>query len=76
MTTLDDGPERSISQRPSSATAEICDQEGIQRQNLLSRSQNPGPRESMDPTQPQKLLSINQQWQPIEMLQKVRKPTA
>ncbi|XP_038599426.1 normal mucosa of esophagus-specific gene 1 protein-like [Tachyglossus aculeatus] len=42
---------------------------------VLSRSKNPEPWENVDPTQPQKLLSINQQWKPIKELQKVRRLT-
>ncbi|XP_038598300.1 normal mucosa of esophagus-specific gene 1 protein-like [Tachyglossus aculeatus] len=41
----------------------------------LNRSKNPEPWENVDPTQPKKLLSINQQWKPIEELQKVRRLT-
>ncbi|XP_038597738.1 normal mucosa of esophagus-specific gene 1 protein-like [Tachyglossus aculeatus] len=42
---------------------------------ILNRSKNPEPWENVDPTQPQTLLSINQQWKPIEELQKVRRLT-
>uniref|UniRef100_A0A6I8MYJ6 Normal mucosa of esophagus specific 1 n=1 Tax=Ornithorhynchus anatinus TaxID=9258 RepID=A0A6I8MYJ6_ORNAN len=42
---------------------------------ILNRSKNPEPWENVDPTQPQKLISINQQWQPIEELQNVKKLT-
>ncbi|XP_038611418.1 normal mucosa of esophagus-specific gene 1 protein-like [Tachyglossus aculeatus] len=42
---------------------------------VLNRSKSPEPWENVDPTQPQKLLSINQQWKPIEELQKVRRLT-
>ncbi|XP_028907520.1 normal mucosa of esophagus-specific gene 1 protein [Ornithorhynchus anatinus] len=42
---------------------------------ILNRSQNPEPWENVDPTQPQKLISINQQWKPIEELQKVKRLT-
>ncbi|XP_038599350.1 normal mucosa of esophagus-specific gene 1 protein-like [Tachyglossus aculeatus] len=42
---------------------------------ILNRSKFPEPWEKVDPTQPQKLLSINQQWKPIEELQKVKRLT-
>ncbi|XP_038597792.1 normal mucosa of esophagus-specific gene 1 protein-like [Tachyglossus aculeatus] len=42
---------------------------------ILNRSKNPEPWENVDPTQPQKLLSINQKWKSIEELQKVRRLT-
>ncbi|XP_038599036.1 normal mucosa of esophagus-specific gene 1 protein-like [Tachyglossus aculeatus] len=42
---------------------------------ILNRSKYPEPWDNVDPTQPQKLLSINQQWKPIEELQKVRRLT-
>ncbi|XP_038623502.1 normal mucosa of esophagus-specific gene 1 protein-like [Tachyglossus aculeatus] len=42
---------------------------------ILNRSKNPEPWENVDPTQPQKLLSINQQWRPIEELQNVKNLT-
>ncbi|XP_005521578.1 PREDICTED: normal mucosa of esophagus-specific gene 1 protein [Pseudopodoces humilis] len=33
------------------------------------------PWETIDPAKPQKLVTINQQWQPIEELEKVKKLT-
>ncbi|XP_038598902.1 normal mucosa of esophagus-specific gene 1 protein-like [Tachyglossus aculeatus] len=42
---------------------------------MLRRSKNPEPWENVDPSQPPKLLSINQQWKPIEELQKSRRLT-
>ncbi|XP_038598396.1 normal mucosa of esophagus-specific gene 1 protein-like [Tachyglossus aculeatus] len=42
---------------------------------ILNRSKNPEPWENVDPAQPQKLLSTNQQWKSIEELQKVRRLT-
>ncbi|XP_038598403.1 normal mucosa of esophagus-specific gene 1 protein-like [Tachyglossus aculeatus] len=42
---------------------------------IFNRSKNPEPWENVDPTQPQKLVSINQQWKPIEELQNVRRLT-
>ncbi|XP_038599492.1 normal mucosa of esophagus-specific gene 1 protein-like [Tachyglossus aculeatus] len=41
----------------------------------FNTSKNPEPWENVDPTQHQKLLSINQQWKPIEELQKMRRLT-
>ncbi|XP_008847475.1 normal mucosa of esophagus-specific gene 1 protein [Nannospalax galili] len=40
---------------------------------ILDRKRNPEPWETVDPTVPTKLITINQQWKPIEELQKVRK---
>uniref|UniRef100_A0A8C5KKZ4 Expressed sequence AA467197 n=2 Tax=Jaculus jaculus TaxID=51337 RepID=A0A8C5KKZ4_JACJA len=42
---------------------------------IIDRKGNPEPWETVDPTVPQKLLTINQQWKPIEELQKVRRAT-
>ncbi|XP_045145335.1 normal mucosa of esophagus-specific gene 1 protein-like [Echinops telfairi] len=42
---------------------------------ITDRKNNPEPWETVDPTVPQKLITINQQWKPIEELQKVRKAT-
>ncbi|XP_038599157.1 normal mucosa of esophagus-specific gene 1 protein-like [Tachyglossus aculeatus] len=42
---------------------------------ILNMSKYPEPWENVDPTQPQMLLLINQQWKPIEELQKVRRLT-
>ncbi|XP_005559497.2 normal mucosa of esophagus-specific gene 1 protein [Macaca fascicularis] len=42
---------------------------------VLDRKRNPEPWETVDPTIPQKLITINQQWKPIEELQKVRRAT-
>ncbi|XP_038599491.1 normal mucosa of esophagus-specific gene 1 protein-like [Tachyglossus aculeatus] len=42
---------------------------------ILNRSKISEPWENVDSTQPQKLLSINQQWKPIEELQKMRRLT-
>ncbi|XP_008014947.1 normal mucosa of esophagus-specific gene 1 protein [Chlorocebus sabaeus] len=42
---------------------------------ILDRKRNPEPWETVDPTIPQKLITINQQWKPIEDLQKVRRAT-
>ncbi|XP_066052250.1 normal mucosa of esophagus-specific gene 1 protein [Chamaea fasciata] len=50
--------------------------------SLLSKSDviihklgDPEPWEAVDPTKSQKLVTINQKWQPIEELEKVRKLT-
>ncbi|XP_062060746.1 normal mucosa of esophagus-specific gene 1 protein [Lepus europaeus] len=42
---------------------------------IVDRKRNPEPWETVDPSVPQKLVTINQQWKPIEELQKVRKAT-
>ncbi|XP_075387369.1 normal mucosa of esophagus-specific gene 1 protein [Tenrec ecaudatus] len=42
---------------------------------ITDRKNNPEPWETVDPTVPQKLITINQQWKPIEELQKIRKAT-
>ncbi|PNJ15552.1 C15orf48 isoform 3 [Pongo abelii] len=42
---------------------------------ILDRKKNPEPWETVDPTVPQKLITINQQWKPIEELQKVQRVT-
>ncbi|XP_032199489.1 normal mucosa of esophagus-specific gene 1 protein isoform X1 [Mustela erminea] len=42
---------------------------------IIDRKRNPEPWETVDPTVPRKLLTINQEWKPIEELQKVRKAT-
>ncbi|NXX84370.1 NMES1 protein, partial [Urocolius indicus] len=40
---------------------------------IINKSGNPEPWETVDPTKPQKLLTINQKWKPIEELEDVRK---
>ncbi|XP_049638476.1 normal mucosa of esophagus-specific gene 1 protein [Suncus etruscus] len=40
---------------------------------IIDRRRNPEPWESVDPNVPAKLLTINQEWKPIEELQKVRR---
>ncbi|XP_045865092.1 normal mucosa of esophagus-specific gene 1 protein [Meles meles] len=42
---------------------------------IIDRKRNPEPWETVDPSVPRKLLTINQEWKPIEELQKVRKAT-
>ncbi|XP_053450678.1 normal mucosa of esophagus-specific gene 1 protein [Nycticebus coucang] len=42
---------------------------------IIDRKRNPEPWENVDPSVPQKLVTINQQWKPIEELQKVRRAT-
>ncbi|XP_059771535.1 normal mucosa of esophagus-specific gene 1 protein [Balaenoptera ricei] len=42
---------------------------------IIDRKRNPEPWETVDPTVPKKLITINQEWKPIEELQKVRKAT-
>ncbi|KAM9202778.1 normal mucosa of esophagus-specific gene 1 protein [Dugong dugon] len=40
---------------------------------IVDRKRNPEPWEAVDPSVPQKLMTINQQWRPIEELQNARK---
>ncbi|TEA28757.1 hypothetical protein DBR06_SOUSAS24510012 [Sousa chinensis] len=42
---------------------------------IIDRKRNPEPWETVDPTAPRKLITINQEWKPIEELQQVRKAT-
>ncbi|MCI4378903.1 hypothetical protein PGIGA_G00221610 [Pangasianodon gigas] len=42
---------------------------------ILNKSSNPEPWEKLDPTKPQKLITINQQWKPVEELEIVKKLT-
>ncbi|XP_010743647.1 normal mucosa of esophagus-specific gene 1 protein [Larimichthys crocea] len=42
---------------------------------ILNKTNNPEPWERVDPTKPQKLITINQQWKPVEELQMVRSLT-
>ncbi|XP_059558429.1 normal mucosa of esophagus-specific gene 1 protein isoform X1 [Myotis daubentonii] len=42
---------------------------------IIDRKRNPEPWENVDPNVPGKLITINQQWKPIEELQKVRRAT-
>ncbi|XP_004687895.1 PREDICTED: normal mucosa of esophagus-specific gene 1 protein isoform X2 [Condylura cristata] len=42
---------------------------------IIDRKKNPEPWENVDPNVPGKLITINQQWKPIEELQKVRRAT-
>ncbi|KAI4888563.1 hypothetical protein NFI96_014852 [Prochilodus magdalenae] len=39
---------------------------------ILNKSRNPEPWEMVDPSKPQKLITINQQWKPVEELQIVK----
>ncbi|XP_062998290.1 normal mucosa of esophagus-specific gene 1 protein [Elgaria multicarinata webbii] len=40
---------------------------------VFNKSGHPEPWQNVNPSQPQKLLTINQEWKPIEELEKVRK---
>ncbi|NXF02183.1 NMES1 protein, partial [Smithornis capensis] len=40
---------------------------------IINKSGNPEPWETIDPTKPQKLLTIKQKWQPVEELEDVKK---
>ncbi|KAK2508800.1 hypothetical protein MC885_000952 [Smutsia gigantea] len=42
---------------------------------ILDRKRNPEPWETVDPSVPRKLVTINQEWKPIDELQKVRRAT-
>ncbi|KFQ20760.1 Normal mucosa of esophagus-specific 1, partial [Merops nubicus] len=42
---------------------------------IINKSGNPEPWETVDPTKPQKLLTINQKWKPVEELEQVKKLT-
>ncbi|XP_010890950.1 normal mucosa of esophagus-specific gene 1 protein [Esox lucius] len=42
---------------------------------ILNKSRNPEPWEKLDPSKPQKLITINQQWKPIEELELVKSMT-
>ncbi|KAM3625454.1 uncharacterized protein V6R79_012391 [Siganus canaliculatus] len=49
--------------------------EGLCCDNSLNKSSNPEPWEMVDPSKPQKLMTINQQWKPVEELQLVKSIT-
>ncbi|XP_034290565.1 normal mucosa of esophagus-specific gene 1 protein isoform X1 [Pantherophis guttatus] len=40
---------------------------------IIDRWNNPEPWEKVDPTEPQKLFSIHQKWEPIQELEEIRK---
>ncbi|PWA18997.1 normal mucosa of esophagus-specific gene 1 protein-like [Gambusia affinis] len=42
---------------------------------ILNKTDNPEPWERLDPSKPQKLLTINQQWKPVETLEMVKSMT-
>ncbi|XP_014854126.1 normal mucosa of esophagus-specific gene 1 protein-like [Poecilia latipinna] len=42
---------------------------------ILNKSENPEPWERLDPSKPQKLITINQQWKPVETLEMVKSMT-
>ncbi|KAK1785276.1 hypothetical protein P4O66_018669 [Electrophorus voltai] len=42
---------------------------------ILNKTHNPEPWEAVDPSKPQKFITINQQWKPVEELQIVKKLT-
>ncbi|KAM7015156.1 normal mucosa of esophagus-specific gene 1 protein isoform 1-T2 [Tautogolabrus adspersus] len=39
---------------------------------ILNKTKNPEPWERVDPSKPQKLITINQQWKPVEELEMVK----
>ncbi|XP_022058873.1 normal mucosa of esophagus-specific gene 1 protein [Acanthochromis polyacanthus] len=42
---------------------------------ILNKTRNPEPWERLDPSKPQKLITINQQWKPVEELELVKNLT-
>ncbi|XP_006628702.1 normal mucosa of esophagus-specific gene 1 protein [Lepisosteus oculatus] len=42
---------------------------------IINKAGNPEPWENLDPRKPQKLITINQQWKPVEELQMVKSIT-
>ncbi|XP_062262391.1 normal mucosa of esophagus-specific gene 1 protein [Platichthys flesus] len=42
---------------------------------ILNKTNNPEPWERVDPSKPQKIITINQKWRPVEELEMVRKLT-
>ncbi|XP_036593120.1 normal mucosa of esophagus-specific gene 1 protein-like [Trichosurus vulpecula] len=42
---------------------------------IVNRHTNPEPWENVNPSKPQKLVTINQKWEPIEELQTVKQLT-
>nr|XP_061795922.1 normal mucosa of esophagus-specific gene 1 protein-like [Nerophis lumbriciformis] len=42
---------------------------------ILNKTSNPEPWERVDPSKPQKLLTINQQWKPVKELELVKSLT-
>ncbi|XP_032416231.1 normal mucosa of esophagus-specific gene 1 protein-like [Xiphophorus hellerii] len=42
---------------------------------ILNKTKNPEPWERLDPSKPQKLITINQQWKPVETLEMVKSMT-
>ncbi|XP_044045492.1 normal mucosa of esophagus-specific gene 1 protein [Siniperca chuatsi] len=42
---------------------------------ILNKTRNPEPWERVDPSKPQKLITINQQWKPVEELELVKSLT-
>uniref|UniRef100_UPI0037E7B4C3 normal mucosa of esophagus-specific gene 1 protein n=1 Tax=Semicossyphus pulcher TaxID=241346 RepID=UPI0037E7B4C3 len=39
---------------------------------ILNKTRNPEPWERLDPSKPQKLITINQQWKPVKELEYVK----
>ncbi|XP_076850085.1 normal mucosa of esophagus-specific gene 1 protein [Brachyhypopomus gauderio] len=42
---------------------------------ILNKTRNPEPWERIDPSKPQKLITINQQWKPVDELQVLKNLT-
>ncbi|XP_032906138.1 normal mucosa of esophagus-specific gene 1 protein [Amblyraja radiata] len=39
---------------------------------IIDKKHNPTPWENIDPTKPQKLMTVSQKWQPVDELQMVK----
>ncbi|XP_062922345.1 normal mucosa of esophagus-specific gene 1 protein isoform X3 [Mobula hypostoma] len=42
---------------------------------IVNKSRNPTPWENVDPTKPQKLITVSQKWEPVDELQMVKRYT-
>ncbi|KAJ8249367.1 hypothetical protein GJAV_G00234010 [Gymnothorax javanicus] len=42
---------------------------------IINKTGNPEPWECLDPSKPQKLITINQQWKPVEEVQVLKRMT-
>nr|XP_020461451.1 normal mucosa of esophagus-specific gene 1 protein [Monopterus albus]XP_020461452.1 normal mucosa of esophagus-specific gene 1 protein [Monopterus albus] len=42
---------------------------------IVNKTSNPEPWERLDPSKPQKFITINQEWKPVEELELVKKLT-
>ncbi|XP_078283436.1 normal mucosa of esophagus-specific gene 1 protein [Rhinoraja longicauda] len=39
---------------------------------IINKTYNPTPWENIDPTKPQKIITVNQKWKPVDELQMVK----